>query len=122
VIERTAIGCPATTLAGDLCGRPVSDDGDFCGYHDPSRAEARSKAASKAGKSIPLSESASLRRDLKKLLKDVLKGEADPKLANAVSVLANSIIGTLRLDQKIRELEDLEVRLRNLEEKTEDRV
>jgi hypothetical protein len=109
------ISCPGVTRAGRLCGRPVAEGADFCHYHDPARAEQRRRIASKAGKSRPLSESARLRRGLFALIEEVKAAEVDPKIANTIAVLANSIIGTLRLDSKLRELEDIEIRLRDLE-------
>ena len=109
------VSCPGVTRAGDLCGRSVPDGADYSHYHDPDRAEQRRTAASKAGKSKPLSESARLRRQLFELLDEVKAQEVEPKIANTAAVLANSIIGTLHLDSKLRELEDIEVRLRHLE-------
>jgi len=109
------ISCPGVTRAGNLCGRSVAEGADFCHYHDPARAEQRRRIASKAGKSKPLSESARLRRDLFALIEEVKAAKVDPKIANTIAVLANSIIGTLRLDSKLRELEDVEVRLKDLE-------
>jgi hypothetical protein len=109
------ISCPGVTRAGRLCGRPVTEGADFCHYHDPARAEQRRQIASKAGKSKPLSESARLRRGLFALIEEVKAAEVDPKVANTIAVLANSIIGTLRLDSKLRELENIEIRLRDLE-------
>ena len=49
------------------------------------------------------------------MIEEVKAQEVDPKIANTIAVLANSIIGTLRLNSKLRELEDIEVRLRDLE-------
>jgi hypothetical protein len=109
--------CPGITREGKRCGRPVSEGSAFCHYHDPARAEQRSSAAGVAGRSRPLSESAKLRKTLVDLIGEVRRGETDPKMANAVAVLSNAAIGTLRLDSKIRELEDLEVRLREIEER-----
>jgi hypothetical protein len=108
--------CPARTRAGNLCGRHVIDGGDFCHLHDPARAEERSRLARRAGKSKPLSESGRIRRDVLQLIEEVKAGNVDARVANAVAVLANVALGSLRLDMKIRELEDLEVRIRSLEE------
>jgi hypothetical protein len=114
-ISTARTSCPGVTRAGTLCGRPVAEGADFCHYHDPARAEQRRRIASKAGKSKPLSESARLRRGLFALIEEVKSAEVDPKVANTIAVLANSIIGTLRLDSKLRELEDIEIRLKDLE-------
>jgi hypothetical protein len=110
------VNCPAVTRAGDLCGRPVPSDGDFCYWHDPRRAETRKRAASKAGSTPkPLSESGALRRDVKRLIDEVKQEEVDPKVANSIALLSNVILSSLRLDAKLRELEDLDQRLRDLE-------
>src|SRR5215218_9168531 len=94
--------CPAITRTGERCQRHIGEGADFCHLHDPSRADERRVLASKARRSRPLSESAALRKRLTKLLDEVLEGNSNPKVAGAVSVLANAIIGTLRLDVKVR--------------------
>jgi hypothetical protein len=108
--------CPAITRAGNVCGQRVEEGADFCHRHDPARAEERKRAASKAGKSKPLSESAKIRESILALIEEVKAGDVDPKIANCVAVLSNVAIGTLRLDAKLRELENIEGRLRDLEE------
>jgi hypothetical protein len=66
----------------------------------------------------PLSESSKIRRDILVLIEGVRNGDVEPRIANAIAVLANVALGSLRLDMKIRELEDLEARITDLEEIT----
>jgi hypothetical protein len=116
--ETNVLYCPAITRAGERCNRHINAGESFCSQHDPARAEERRRNASRAGRSKPLSESGKIRRDIFVLIEEVRNGEVEPRIANAIAVLANVALGSLRLDMKIRELEDLEARITDLEEVT----
>jgi len=115
-MEPKGLQCPAITYAGDRCKRYILPGQDFCSQHDPRRADQRRRAASRAGKaSPPIRESTEIREKIFALFEGVRKGDITPPVAHALAALGNTAISSLRLDLKIRELEDFERRLNDLE-------
>jgi hypothetical protein len=108
--------CPAINKRGEKCKRYAAKGDDFCSAHDPRRVEIRKIAASKAGRAFhPARESAQIRRRILAMVEEVKRGDIEPQVAYAVSSLCNVAINTLRVDLKVRELEEVEKRLDALE-------
>jgi hypothetical protein len=108
--------CPAINKRGERCKRYAAPGDDFCSAHDPRRAEVRKRAASKAGKAFhPSGESRQIRNRILAMVEEVKRGDVEPQVAYAVSSLCNVAINTLRVDLKVRELEEVEKRLDALE-------
>src|SRR5215217_5076088 len=109
--------CPAIARSGERCKRFMNPGDDFCSLHDPRRSEERRRLASKAGKaSSPYGENAGLRREAFEVLKEIREGKFPPDKAYAMTAVANLIINSLRLDLKIKEVEDFDRRLSEIEE------
>lgn len=108
--------CPAINKRGERCKRYAAPGDDFCSAHDSRRAELRKVAASKAGRAFhPARESAQIRRRILALAQEVKDGKVEPQIAYAFSALCNTAIGTLRIDLKVKEMEEIDRRLDDLE-------
>jgi hypothetical protein len=108
--------CPAINKRGERCKRYAAPGDDFCSAHDPRRVEIRKRAASKAGKAFrPGKESRQIRNLILAMVEDVKREKVSPQVAHAIANLCNCAINTLRVDLKIRELEEVERRLDALE-------
>lgn len=108
--------CPAINSRGERCKRYAAEGDDFCSAHDPRRAETRKRAASKAGQAfVPGRESRQIRNLILGIVEDVRRERVSPPVAHAVANLCNCAINTLRVDLRIRELEEIEKRLDTLE-------
>jgi hypothetical protein len=122
--ESEGLRCPAITKHGDRCKRHMLPGDDFCSQHDPRHAERRKRAAAKAGamSSPPMTESREIRQNILRIVEDVRRRDVDHTIAYAVSSLCNVAINSLRLEVKIRELEEIERRLDSLETKLQEGV
>jgi hypothetical protein len=108
--------CPAINRKGARCKRYAAPGDDFCSAHDPRRAELRKVAAAKAGRAFhPARESAQIRRRILAMIEEVKRGDIEPQIAYAVSALCNTAIGTLRIDLKVKEMEEIDKRIDELE-------
>jgi hypothetical protein len=109
--------CAAHKPDGSPCERIVSASQTYCFAHDPANSEKRSRSASKAARSKPNRELASLKGQLRTVADGVLGGTVEPK-RGAVAVQAlSALIRAIEQERKIREIEDLEARLGELERK-----
>jgi hypothetical protein len=107
--------CPAITRGGEACRGLVRPGNDYCPAHDPARQEARRRAASKAGKSKPGRELADIKKSLLDLAEDVLEGRKDRGDAAVAGQLLNYAIRVVAVALKVKEIEELEGRLEQLE-------
>lgn len=107
--------CAAITRAGQPCRGLVGPGSDYCPAHDPERSEARCKSASKAGraKATTLPE---IKRQLKQLADDVLKGKTDRGDGSVVAQIYGVLLRAFEQERKERELAEVEERLVQLEE------
>src|SRR5215218_7203082 len=110
--------CAGKKGDGTPCGRIVGSSQEYCYAHDPSYAEARKKAASKAAKSPARSRSTMEIREIKGRLKDlyaaVLEGRAE-RAAAVANQIANTQLRAIELERRVREQDELEERLDELE-------
>jgi hypothetical protein len=83
--------------------------------HDPANAEQRKRAASRGGKSKPNKELADIKRLISGLVGGVLKGTTDRADAAVCGQLLNTKIRCCGLELRVREVDELEARLEELE-------
>jgi len=85
--------------------------------HDPTRSAERKRAASKAGKSKPNREISGIKERLRALAEDVLDGRVEKGHGAVVSQIYNVLLRAIEQERKLRETEDLEERLGEIEAK-----
>src|SRR5918996_65950 len=111
--------CAGKKGDGSPCERIVSASHEYCYAHDPVYAEDRKRAASKAAKSPARSRSTSEFREIKGRLKDlytaVLEGRAERAAAAVANQIANTQLRAIELERRVREQDELEERLDELE-------
>lgn len=109
--------CAAIKPNGERCRGIAKARSDWCPAHDPGRSEARQRAASKAARSKPNSEIKGLKDQLATLYLGVLAGTVTPKVATAANQIINTRLRALALERDIREQDEIEARLLELEER-----
>jgi hypothetical protein len=119
---KTVIGkrCGATNRDGSSCRAAALPGSLFCLFHDPSRSDERREAQARGGrqnhmKTLDVSApdvSVKNRTDaialLSETINQVRKGQIDPRVANCVCFLTNTLIKTIddaQLDARIEQLE-----------------
>jgi hypothetical protein len=116
--------CAGKKGDGTPCERIVSASHEYCYAHDPVYAEDRKSAASKAAKSPARSRSNTEIREIKGRLKDlyaaVLEGRAERAAAAVANQIANTQLRAIELERRVREQEELEGRLDELEDLLEE--
>jgi hypothetical protein len=108
-------GCSAIKENGERCRGIAATGSDYCPAHDPTRAEARSKAASKAAKSRHDPEIREIKGLLKDLYAAVLEGRVERAAAAVANQIANTRLRALEVEHRMREQEELEGRMDELE-------
>ena len=93
----------------------------WCYNHDPARAEERRRAASRAGKGKPSREVAGIKTMLRDLAERVLAGEVETGRAAVTNQLTNTRLRAVEIERKIRESDEMEARIEELERATEGR-
>src|SRR5688500_13884851 len=111
--------CAGKKGDGTPCERIVGSSQQYCYAHDPSYAEDRKRAASKAAKSPARSRYTTEIREIKGRLKDlyaaVLEGRAERAAAAVANQIANTQLRAIELERRVREQDELEDRLDELE-------
>jgi uncharacterized protein YceH (UPF0502 family) len=101
------------------CERIVGSSQQYCYAHDPAFAEDRKRAASKAARSPAKGRSTSEIRQIKGRLEDlytaVLEGRAERAAAAVANQIANTQLRAIELERRVREQDELEDRLDELE-------
>jgi len=110
------VRCKATNRDGTPCTLPARDSNGFCWAHDPANADRRSKAASKGGKSRRGGEVAEIKKRIRTLVDEVVEGKVDRGKASVAFQGLGVLKGFLELERKIRETEEIEARLAELEQ------
>src|SRR5215217_8712399 len=109
--------CRATKANGEPCTLAANGPQGFCWAHDPANREKRSRMASKAARSKPNRELSSIKALLEDLTERVLSGELETGRAAVANQLINTRLRAIEQERKVRELEDVLVRIEVLEEK-----
>src|SRR5215217_786040 len=102
--------CAGKKGDGTPCERIVSASHEYCYAHDPAFAEERRRAASKAARSPATSRSSREIRQIKGRLEDLA-------VANQI---ANTQLRAIELERRVREQDELEGRLDELEDLLEE--
>ncbi len=108
--------CSGIKRDGGRCTVVVGPSQTHCYQHDPRRAEDRRRNASKGGKSKGNQSLAKLDRLLEDLAADALGGKVERSVAAVVNQIINTRVRLLEVERKIKETEELEVRLEALED------
>jgi hypothetical protein len=112
--------CAGTKRDGGQCTTIVPPPLTHCYQHDPDRAEERRLNASRATRARHDPEI----REIKKLLKDLYAGVLEGRMERAAAAVANQVANTrlraIEVERRIREADELEERLDELEGVLED--
>jgi hypothetical protein len=111
--------CAGTKRDGGQCTTIVPPPLTHCYQHDPDRAEERRLNASRATRARHDPEI----REIKKLLKDLYAGVLEGRMERAAAVanqVANTRLRAIEVERRIREADELEERLDELEGVLED--
>jgi|SRR5215204_5645233 len=107
--------CSAIKANGERCTRIVGASQAYCYAHDPGYATERRRAASKAAKSRANPEIREIKSLLKHLYDAVLGGDVGRQAAAVANQIANTQLRAIELERRIREHNELEGRLDELE-------
>lgn len=114
--------CTAIKAEGGRCRNVAATGSDYCPAHDPARAEARKRSASKGGRSKGGgAEIKDLKAELGSLTSQVLAGEIETSKVAVANQLINTRLRAVEIERKIRETEELEERIAQLEQATGER-
>jgi hypothetical protein len=108
--------CTATKRDGSPCTLPSYGSDGLCWAHDPKNAERRRRGQSRGGKSKPSKELVSIKQRLSDLADDVLEAKVDKGVAAVASQILNVYLRSIELERKIKETDELEARLKALEQ------
>ncbi len=112
--------CAGIKPDGGRCKSQATRGSQFCIGHDPDRVDARRRRASKGGKrggrGRPQAELADIKRRLLELTDAVLDGSQDRASAAVAGQLFNTLLRAVAVELKVREVDELEARLEELEE------
>jgi hypothetical protein len=108
--------CQAIKANGGRCARIVSAEQSYCYSHDPTRQAERKRNAARGGRVKATGEVGRVKAHLQALADDTLSGEVDTRVAAVVSQVWNTYLSAIRTELKVREIEDVAVRLEELEE------
>jgi hypothetical protein len=111
--------CSGITQAGTACkGIPIEGSA-WCYVHDPDHAEERRRHGSRGGKrggrGRPQAELADIKDRLRVMVEDVHNGTMDRADAAVCGQLYNTLIRVVGVELKVRETEELERRMEELE-------
>lgn len=110
--------CAAITRGGSRCKLDATNS-SFCWSHDPENAEARKQRGRRGGKARGAGELSEIKRDVRQLIDDVLSGSQDRTRAAVAIQGFNALRGVLELERRVREQEEIEARLTELERAAE---
>jgi hypothetical protein len=112
--------CAGKKGDGSPCERIVGSSREYCYAHDPAFAEDRKKAAAKAAKSPTKGRSNTEIREIKGQLRHlydaVLEGVVGRQDAAVANQIANSQLRAIELERRVREQDELEERVDELED------
>jgi len=110
------VRCKATKRDGTPCTLPARDSNGLCWAHSPEHAERRRKAASKGGKSRRGGEIVEVKARIRELAEAVIEGKVDRGKASVAFQGYGVLRGFLETERKLKEVEELEERLSQLEQ------
>ncbi len=111
-------GCGGTKRDGSRCTATVQPPNAYCWAHNPSNAEQRKRAAAKGGRGRVCGDVKALRLQLRQLTDWVISGELETARGAVSAQLINTQIKLLEYERKVKEQDELEGRLAELEQAT----
>lgn len=115
--------CAYIKPGGKRCGATAMKGYDTCYGHRPDLADERRHNASKGGRSGGRGRGSGELREIKALLKDLTDKVLRVEMGSGVAAVANQLINTrlraVELERKVKETEELEVRIEELERSRE---
>ena len=108
--------CRATKATGEACKAPATGSHGYCWAHDPANSDKRRRMASHAARARLNREIKDLKKRIGEVVEAVLDGTQDRGRAAVAIQGFNSLRGVLELERRVRELDDLEARLAELEQ------
>ena len=113
------------TAAGSRCKAEAMPEEEWCWNHQPDYEKARRRRASKGGKrggrGRPQRETEGIKALLEDLTERVLTGDLETGPAAVANQLVNTRLRALEIERKIRESDEMEARIEELERATEGR-
>ena len=111
--------CTAITRGGSRCKGIAIDSSGYCHAHHPDRAEQRSRAARKGGvrggRGRPGADLTDLKRDVRKVIDDVLVGNVPQGLGAVALQGYNTLLRAAKVELDIREQTEIIERMEELE-------
>jgi hypothetical protein len=111
--------CTAIKPSGERCKGRAIEGSEWCWNHDPAHAEERRRHGSRGGKrggrGRPQTELANIKDRLSGLADDVLAENVDKGVAAVASQVLNVYLRAVSMEMKLREVEELERRMAELE-------
>jgi hypothetical protein len=116
--------CKASKAGGSTCGGNCLNGSDYCYFHDPAQAAHRQQARRKGGRArskpmavlpisvsdVPVEDVEGVVRLLGRTINQVLTGQVDPKISNAVGYLASVLLRALEgaeFEERLARLEEM---------------
>jgi hypothetical protein len=106
--------CTGTKRDGSPCTLPSNRSSSLCWAHDPANADRRCRGQSRGGKNKPSRELQTIKQRLSDLADDVLADRVDRGNAAVAGQLLNTVIRAVGLELKVKEQQELEVRIDEL--------
>ena len=107
--------CSAIKRDGTRCTASVRPGDEWCWNHSPANADKRRRNASRAGKTRPSREITSIKAQLAEMVETVLSGTVSTAPYAVANQLLNTRLRAIEIERKVRETDDLERRLEELE-------
>jgi hypothetical protein len=111
--------CAAIKPNGERCKVEAMPDAEWCWSHHPDYEDVRRRRASKGGKrggrGRPQAELANIKQRLSDLADDVLEEKVDKGVAAVASQVLSVYLRAVSVELKVREAEDLERRMEEIE-------
>ena len=114
--------CAGFKKSGERCNATVEPPQTYCWWHDPQNADQRSRAASKAATArhkVP--ELVEVKAKLRTIADDVLSGRLEKGRGSIVAQILGVYTRVVEVERKVRETDELEARLEELEQQSEAR-
>lgn len=108
--------CAGTKRDGRRCTTIVKPPQTHCYQHDPARSGERSRNASRAARTKPSKEITSIKTQLAEMVDTVLSGAVSTAPYAVANQLINTRLRAIELERKVRETDELEARIEELEQ------
>jgi len=99
----------------ELCTATVEPPALYCWWHDPEKAEERSRNASKAARSKTDVEIGTIKRRLKEVAEGVLNGSVEKGKGSVAFQGFGVLIRAIEVERKVKEQEEVLERIEMLE-------